>query len=173
MSILLTTLLSLLVLVLLAAGGIYIWYRFKWLKQPQLFLVSVPYKDLPLDFKSGEPAVLAKLYKGRWATKADLVDALNRGMYLEQAGYLADVTHPDAGCDNNPKALYTDVELGVRKLSSACGRGYYIVGEKPSKSGAAVGKTNYSVQPWNQTTGQWNYFELDSFSAFWKALTGR
>lgn len=173
MSILLAILLSLTSVLLLTVAGIFIWYHFKWLKQPQLFLVSVPYKYVPLKFDAKESKDLPELFNGKWATKNDLETALHDGMYVDQAGYLADVTQIDPNCGGNPNALFTDVSLGVERLAYACGRGYFIVGTKPSESNAALSGTHFSVQPWNQTTGQWNRYELSTFSELWKALTGR
>lgn len=173
MSTLLILLLTLVAVLLLSAAGIYIWYRFRWLKQPQIFLVSVPWKDVPLDFDVKETTVLSQMYDGRWATKEDLQKAMYNGMYVDQAGYLSDVTQLSTSCGDNPEALFTDVSLGVAKLASACSRGYYIVGSKPTKSDAAIAGTHFTVQPWNQTTGQWNLYELSSLSDLWKALTGR
>lgn len=179
MSLALSITLIVLAVIILVIGGLAGWYEFYRLRKPQMFLVSMSYEDVQkmggLNYVKESGDKLAELYKGTVATKQDLYEAFKDGLYVLVAGYVSDETGKSTNCvknQDNPYAYYPLIESdGTLILATACSRGYWIKGIKPSKSNAIVPGTKFSVMEYDSS--RWNKYEIHSFKEFWDAITGK
>lgn len=157
-----TLILSILTILALPLIGLLVWYEFIALRRPQVFLVSVPWKQVPWKYDPDEARRFAEKYGGTWATSSELNEAMQQGFLVDKAGYLSDTNAHvlSAGCENNPLAYFTESSMTGKQLATACSRGYFIKGVKP-RSGPVDG-TDFEVQPWND--GKWNQWTVKSWS---------
>jgi len=177
MSLALTITLIVLAVIILTVGGLLGWYVFYRLRKPQVFLVSVPYSELEkmglLSFDTETSSKLATLYGGTVATMDDIKQAFNDGLYVDAAGYISDAQIKGLGCSGDQPTAYYPIResSGSVTLGTACSRGYWIKGVKPFQRNSGVTGTPFNVQPYSDS--RWNRYEVQSFSEFWKALTGK
>ena len=147
-----------LAILLVSVGAFALWYLFLNLARPQVFLVAVPYDDITkLEYSKEVGESLAKRFSGTVATLADLKDAFDDGLNLQQAGYVSDAPGTTTVCSGiKPLAYYPKISEGKPTLALSCSRGYWVKGVKPFKMNASIKGTDFAVQPWSDKA--WNRY---------------